>query len=255
MVTSEKFTNDLINSLRNRSTSEFKNKYRSIDVLLIDDIQFLAGKESTQEEFFHTFNELHGQNKQIVITSDCPPNDIPTLQDRLKTRFSWGLTADIQPPELETRIAILKTKLEQSNTEIADDVLNYVASQFPNNVRELEGALNRITAYTNLLDSKIDINAASKIIKDLINEQQKKPLTIPQIKRMVASKMDVSYENLASKSRTKDIALARQIAMYLSREITNVSLLKIGENFGNRDHSTVMHAIDKIKQLVTENTC
>ena len=254
LVTSEKFTNDLINSLRNRSTNEFKNKYRSIDVLLIDDIQFLAGKESTQEEFFHTFNELHGQNKQIVITSDCPPNDIPTLQDRLKTRFSWGLTADIQPPELETRIAILKTKLEQSRTEIADDVLNYVASQFPNNVRELEGALNRITAYTNLLDSKIDINAASKIIKDLINEQQKKPLTIPQIKRMVASKMDVSYEILASKSRTKDIALARQIAMYLSREITNVSLLKIGENFGNRDHSTVMHAIDKIKQLITEDT-
>lgn len=254
LVTSEKFTNDLINSLRNRSTNEFKNKYRSIDVLLIDDIQFLSGKESTQEEFFHTFNELHGQNKQIVMTSDCPPNDIPTLQDRLKTRFSWGLTADIQPPELETRIAILKTKLEQSSTEISDDVLNYVASQFPNNVRELEGALNRITAYTNLLDSKIDINSASKIIKDLINEQQKKPLTIPQIKRMVASEMDVSYENLASKSRTKDIALARQISMYLSREITNVSLLKIGENFGNRDHSTVMHAIDKIKQLITEDT-
>ena len=140
MVTSEKFTNDLINSLRNRSTNEFKNKYRSIDVLLIDDIQFLAGKESTQEEFFHTFNELHGQNKQIVITSDCPPNDIPTLQDRLKTRFSWGLTADIQPPELETRIAILKTKLEDNKTAISDDVLNYIASQFPNNVRRARGS-------------------------------------------------------------------------------------------------------------------
>ena len=250
LVTSEKFTNDLINSLRNRSTNEFKNKYRSIDVLLIDDIQFLAGKESTQEEFFHTFNELHGQNKQIVITSDCPPNDIPTLQDRLKTRFSWGLTADIQPPELETRIAILKTKLEDNKTAISDDVLNYIASQFPNNVRELEGAMNRITAYANLLDSTIDITVASKIIKDLINEHQKKPLTIPQIKRMVASNLSVNFEDLSSKIRTKEVALARQIAMYLCREVTNVSLLKIGENFGKRDHTTVMHAIDKIKQLL-----
>ena len=231
LVTSEKFTNDLINSLRNRSTSEFKNKYRSIDVLLIDDIQFLAGKESTQEEFFHTFNELHGQNKQIVITSDCPPNDIPTLQDRLKTRFSWGLTADIQPPELETRIAILRTKIEDNNTPISDDVLNYIASQFPNNVRELEGAMNRITAYANLIDSNIDINAASKIIKDLINEHSKKPLTIPQIKRMVASHLNINFDELSSKVRTKEIALARQIAMYLCREVTNVSLLKIGENF------------------------
>ncbi len=253
LVTSEKFTNDLINSLRNRSTNEFKNRYRSIDVLLIDDIQFLAGKESTQEEFFHTFNELHGQNKQIVITSDSPPNEIPTLQDRLKTRFSWGLTADIQPPELETRIAILRNKLDQNKTEFSDDVLNYVATQFPNNVRELEGALNRITAYSNLLDSKIDINAASKIIKDLINEQNKKPLTIPQIKRIVSSKLDISIDELSSKSRTKEISQARQIAMYLCREVTNISLLKIGENFGNRDHSTVMHAIDKIKQLLISN--
>tara|TARA_Y100001935_G_scaffold255305_1_gene267641 strand:+ start:2619 stop:3920 length:1302 start_codon:yes stop_codon:yes gene_type:complete len=253
LVTSEKFTNDLINSLRNRSTTEFKNTYRSTDVLLIDDIQFLAGKESTQEEFFHTFNELHGQNKQIVITSDCPPNEIPTLQDRLKTRFSWGLTADIQPPELETRIAILRTKMEENKTEVSDEVLHYVASQIPNNVRELEGALNRITAYANLLDSDIDIVVASKIIKDLINEQHKKPLTIPQIKRLVSTKLDVSIDDLSSKSRTKNIALARQIAMYLSREVTNISLLKIGDNFGNRDHTTVMHAIDKIKQLITSD--
>lgn len=251
LVTSEKFTNELINSLRNRSTTEFKNKYRSTDVLLIDDIQFLAGKESTQEEFFHTFNELHGQNKQIVITSDCPPNEIPTLQDRLKTRFSWGLTADIQPPELETRIAILRTKMDENKTKISDEVLHYVASQIPNNVRELEGALNRITAYANLLDSEIDIVVASKIIKDLINEHHKKPLTIPQIKRLVSTKLDVSIDDLSSKSRTKNIALARQIAMYLSREVTNISLLKIGDNFGNRDHTTVMHAIDKIKQLIT----
>tara|TARA_A100001015_G_C15033940_1_gene734853 strand:+ start:967 stop:2271 length:1305 start_codon:yes stop_codon:yes gene_type:complete len=253
LVTSEKFTNDLINSLRNRSTSEFKNKYRTIDVLLIDDIQFLAGKESTQEEFFHTFNELHGQHKQIVITSDCPPNEIPTLQERLKTRFSWGLTADIQPPELETRIAILRTKMDENNTIITDEVLHYVASQIPNNVRELEGALNRITAYANLLDSDIDIAIASKIIKDLINEQHKKPLTIPQIKRLVATKLNVSIDDLSSKTRTKDIALARQIAMYLSREVTNISLLRIGDNFGNRDHTTVMHAIDKIKQLISND--
>ena len=217
LVTSEKFTNDLINSLRNRSTNEFKNKYRSIDVLLIDDIQFLAGKESTQEEFFHTFNELHGQNKQIVITSDCPPNDIPTLQDRLKTRFSWGLTADIQPPELETRIAILKTKLEDNKTAISDDVLNYIASQFPNNVRELEGAMNRITAYANLLDSTIDITVASKIIKDLINEHQKKPLTIPQIKRMVASNLSVNFEDLSSKIRTKEVASGKSQCIYAGR--------------------------------------
>jgi chromosomal replication initiator protein len=255
IVTSEKFTNDLINSLKNRATSEFKNRYRSIDVLLIDDIQFIAGKESTQEEFFHTFNELHGQNKQIVITSDCPPNDIPTLQDRLKTRFSWGLTADIQPPEFETRIAILKTKLEHTDTNIDDDVLSYVATQFPNNVRELEGALNRITAFSNLMNTPIDVQSASKIVKDLIRENHsKKPLTIPQIKRSVAAKMNVSIDDLASKSRTRDVAMARQVAMYLCREVTNVSLLKIGEHFGNRDHSTVMHAIDKIKQLLLTDT-
>ena len=253
LVTSEKFTNDLINSLRNKATADFKNKYRNIDVLLIDDIQFLAGKESTQEEFFHTFNELHGQNKQIVMTSDRPPNDIPTLQDRLKTRFGWGLTADIQPPELETRIAILKTKLEHTRTKLNQDVLEYVASQFPNNVRELEGALNRITAYSNLMNAPIDFNSASQIIKDLINEHQKRPLTIPQIKRIVSKKLNISIEELASKARTKDIVQARQIAMYLCREVTNISLLKIGENFGNRDHSTVMHAIDKIKQQVKHN--
>ena len=185
------------------------------------------------------------------MTSDCPPNEIPTLQDRLKTRFSWGLTADIQPPELETRIAILRTKMDENNTIISDEVLHYVASQIPNNVRELEGALNRITAYSNLLDSQIDITIASKIIKDLVNEQSQKPLTIPQIKRLVSTKLNVSIDDLSSKSRTKDIALARQIAMYLSREVTNISLLKIGDNFGNRDHTTVMHAIDKIKHLIS----
>ena len=253
LVTSERFTNDLINSIKNRSTNSFKKRYRSIDVLLVDDIQFLAGKESTQEEFFHTFNDLHSHNKQIVITSDCPPNEIPTLQDRLKTRFSWGLTADIQAPELETRIAILRTKLDERQTSLSDEILHYIASQFPNNVRELEGALNRITAYANLLDSKITITVASKIIKDLINKNESKPLSIPQIKRIVANALDVSFDALSSKSRTKEIAFARQISMYLSREITNMSLLKIGENFGNRDHTTVMHAIDKIKQLLTSD--
>jgi chromosomal replication initiator protein len=253
LVTSEKFTNELINSLKNRSASDFKSKYRSIDVLLIDDIQFLSGKVSTQEEFFHTFNELHGHNKQIVITSDCPPNDIPTLQERLKTRFSWGLTADIQPPELETRIAILKTKMDSYNTSIPNDVLQYVATQIPNNVRELEGAINRITAYANLMDSEVDISVASKIIKDLIKTNHMKPFTIPQIKRLVSNHLNISIDDLSSKSRTKDISQARQIAMYLSREVTNISLLRIGENFGNRDHTTVMHAIDKVKNLLTSN--
>jgi chromosomal replication initiator protein len=253
LVTSEKFTNELINSLKNRSASDFKNKYRTIDVLLIDDIQFLSGKESTQEEFFHTFNELHGHNKQIVITSDCPPNDIPTLQERLKTRFSWGLTADIQPPELETRIAILKTKTDTCDTLVPNDVLQYVATQIPNNVRELEGAINRITAYANLMDSEIDIPVASKIIKDLISTNHMKPYTIPQIKRLVANYLNIAIDDLSSKSRTKAISTARQIAMYLSREVTNISLLKIGENFGNRDHTTVMHAIDKVKYLLTSD--
>ena len=202
--------------------------------------------ESTQEEFFHTFNDLHSQNKQIVITSDCAPNEIPTLQDRLKTRQS---TADIQAPELETRIAILRTKLDERSTEIPDEILHYIASQIPNNVRE-SGALNRITAYANLLDSNVTIQIAGKIIKDLIKSDSK-PLTIPQIKKIVSTEFDVSVDELASKSRQKNIAHARQIAMYLSREITNVSLLKIGEHFGNRDHTTVIHAIDKIKQLLS----
>lgn len=253
LITSERFTNELINSIKNRKTQDFKNKYRSIDVLLIDDIQFLSGKESTQEEFFHTFNDLHAQYKQIVITSDCAPNEIPTLQDRLKTRFSWGLTADIQPPEFETRIAILRTKLDDRGINIDDDVLHYIASQIPNNVRELEGALNRMTAYANLMNISVSISIASKIIKDLVRKKNHPPLTIPQIKKVVADAFTISIDDLASKSRTKDIALARQISMFLSREITKVSLLKIGEHFGNRDHTTVMHAIDKVKNLLTSN--
>ena len=237
--------------MKNRSTSEFKNKYRSIDVLLIDDIQFLAGKESTQEEFFHTFNELHGQHGQIVITSDCPPNEIPTLQDRLKNYDLVGVNCRYSTPELETRIAILRTKMDENNTLVSDDVLHYVASQIPTNVRELEGALNRITAYSNLLNSTVDIAIASKIIKDLINEQHKKPLTIPQIKRLVSTKLNVSIDDLSSKSRTKDIAFARQIAMYLSREVTNISLLKLEIILEIEITRTVMHAIDKVKHLIS----
>ena len=250
IVTSEKFTNELINSIKDRNVKNFKNNYRNIDVLLVDDIQFLAGKETTQEEFFHTFNELHGNNKQIVMTSDRPPKDIPTLQDRLRTRFTWGLIADIQPPELETRIAILKKITEINNIIISDEILHFVATQIPSNVRELEGALTRIVAYSSLLNTEASLSIASNVIRDIVTIKQERPLTISLIKRKACDYFNIDFDRLSSKNRTRDLAYARQIAMYLARELTNVSLPKIGENFGNRDHTTVMHACDKIKNLI-----
>ncbi|MDA1353350.1 MAG: chromosomal replication initiator protein DnaA [bacterium] len=250
LVTSEQFTNDLINALKDKRTSAFKERYRGIDVLLIDDIQFLAGKEATQEEFFHTFNELHANDKQIVIASDRPPRDIPTLQERLRTRFGWGLIADIQAPELETRIAILRKKMEHSNFVISDEIIHFLATQVPSNVRELEGALTRVTAYAALLDTEISLSIASQVIQDIVGTKEDRPLTISAIKRQVSDYFSIDYDILCSKQRTKEVAYARQVAMYLARELTNVSLPKIGENFGNRDHSTVMHACDKIKTLI-----
>ena len=249
LVTSEQFTNDLINSLKDKKTKSFKNKYRSVDVLLVDDIQFLAGKETTQEEFFHTFNELHNHHKQIVLTSDRPPRDIPTLQDRLKTRFAWGLIADIQPPELETRIAILRQRVETNNIMVPDEILHYIATQIPSNVRELEGALNRIFAYSSLLNTEITLSIASNVIKDMVGIKQERPVTASLIQRHICRYFDIHSDDLSSKKRTRELAYARQIAMYLVRELTNMSLPKIGETFGNRDHSTVMHACDKIKAL------
>ena len=254
ITTSEKFTNEMINSLKDKKINLFKQKYRNIDVLIIDDIQFLAGKEATQEEFFHTFNELHGNDKQVILSSDRPPKDIPTLQDRLKTRFSCGLIADIQPPEFETRIAILRKKMEDLNLHINDEILHYISTQIPSNVRELEGALTRISAYAALLNTEITLSIASNVIKDMVSEKSEKPLTIKQIKSHVSDFFNVTESDLASKTRTKEIAHARQVAMYLSRELTSISLPKIGENFGNRDHTTVMHAYDKIKKLLDTDT-
>ena len=251
LVTSEKFTNDLINSIKDKQMGKFRDTYRDVDVLLVDDIQFLAGKIQTQEEFFHTFNELHGNNKQIVLTSDRPPKEIPTLEERLRTRFEWGLLADIQPPELETRLAILRKKSEENSMPIGDDILHFIATQIPSNVREMEGALNRIAAYASLLDTDITLSIASNVIKDLVGIKQEKPLTIQQIKRKVSAYFDLDEDDICSKNRSRDIAYARQIGMYLSRELTSISLPKIGENFGKRDHTTVMHACDKIRSLMS----
>ncbi|MFA5878587.1 MAG: chromosomal replication initiator protein DnaA [Candidatus Margulisiibacteriota bacterium] len=252
-VSSEKFTNDLINSIKDKKTDSFRGKYRTVDILLVDDIQFLAGKEQTQEEFFHTFNDLHGKNKQIVITSDRPPREIPTLEDRLRTRFGWGLIADIQPPDLETRIAILRKKIELNNFNIQDEILHYIATQIPTNVREMEGALTRIVAYASLLNTEVTLSIASNVIKDMIGIKSEKPLTIATIKRKTSEYFQISENDLCAKTRAREIVFARQISMYLARELTNVSLPKIGENFGNRDHTTVMHACDKIKTMLNND--
>lgn len=253
-VSSEKFTNGLINAIKDKTTQAFRDQYRKLDVLLVDDIQFLAGKEQTQEEFFHTFNDLHSSNKQIVLASDRPPKDIPTLEDRLRTRFEWGLLADIQPPELETRIAILRKKIELNELQVSDQILHFIATQIPTNVREMEGALNRVVAYASLLNTEITLSMAANVIKDMIGTKTEKPLTISLIRRFVSDYFNISEVDLNSKSRTKEVAEARQIAMYLSRELTNMSLPKIGENFGNRDHTTVMHACDKIKSLINSDS-
>lgn len=247
MVSSEKFTNDLINSIKDKKVNSFRGQYRNVDVLLIDDIQFLAGKEQTQEEFFHTFNDLHANNKQIVISSDRPPKEIPTLELRLRTRFEWGLIADIQPPEFETRIAILRKKSEDNQFDISDDILHFIATQIPTNVREMEGALTRIVAYASLLNTDVTLSIASNVIQDMVGTQREAPMSISHIKRKVCDYFNITEEELCSKVRTKEVAFARQIAMYLTRELTNISLPKIGEAFGKRDHSTVMHACDRIR--------
>jgi len=249
-LSSEKFTNELINAIRDKKIDAFRAKYRHVDVLLVDDIQFLSGKEQTQEEFFHTFNDLHSNAKQIVLTCDRPPKEIPTLELRLRTRFEWGLIADIQPPEFETRIAILRKKTELFHLSISDDILHYIATQIPTNVREMEGCLTRISAYASLINTDITLAMASNVIKDMIGVKNEKPLTIQYIKRKIGDYFNVSTMDLISKSRTRDLAYPRQIAMYLARELTNASLPKIGEHFGNRDHSTVMHACDKVKAMI-----
>ena len=252
-VSSEKFTNELINSIKDDTNVEFRNKYRNVDVLLIDDIQFIAGKERTQEEFFHTFNALHEANKQIILSSDRPPKEIPTLEDRLRSRFEWGLIADIQPPDFETRIAILKKKADVEKLDIPNEVMVYIASQIKSNIRELEGALIRIVAYSSLTNREISVDLASEALKDIISNKKTRQINIPYIQETVAEYYNLRVEDHKSQRRTRNVAFPRQIAMYLSRKLTDMSLPKIGEEFGGRDHTTVIHAYEKISDCLQKD--
>jgi chromosomal replication initiator protein len=251
-VSSEEFTNDFINSIRDDKASVFQRRYRDLDVLLVDDIQFLENKERTQEEFFHTFNTLYNANKQIVISSDRPPKQLTTLEDRLRSRFEWGLITDIQPPELETRIAILRKKAAQDKLNAPDDVLEYIASKISSNIRELEGALIRVTAFASLNRQPVDMGLAEIVLKDLIPDQTGPEITASTIMAQTASYFSLTLEDLCGTSRSRVLVNARQIAMYLCRELTELSLPKIGQTFGGRDHTTVMHADRKIRQLMAE---
>ncbi len=246
-VSSEKFTNEMINSIRDDRMPDFKNRYRSIDLLLIDDIQFLVGKERTQEEFFYTFEALHGASRQIVISSDRPPKDIPTLEERLRTRFEWGLIADIQPPDFETRVAILRKKAQIERIALPDDVASFIASRVSTNIRELEGALTRTTAHASLNGTSIDIATAAEALRDLIADVCQRTISISGIQTVVAKYYGLRVEDLQAKRRTRSITYPRHVAIYLSRELTDASLPRIGDEFGGRDHTTVIHAHEKIK--------
>lgn len=247
-ISSEKFTNEFINAVRDNRGEGFRNKYRTIDVLLIDDIQFLAGKEGTQEEFFHTFNALHEEGKQIIISSDRPPKEIPTLEDRLRSRFEWGLITDIQPPDLETRIAILRKKAKAENLEIPNEAMIYIANQIDTNIRELEGALIRVVAYSSLINQDISVHLTAEALKDIIPSNRPRVITIQDIQARVGEFYGLKLEDFKARKRTKAVAFPRQVAMYLARELTDFSLPKIGDNFGGRDHTTVIHAHEKIVQ-------
>jgi chromosomal replication initiator protein len=251
-VSSEEFTNDFINSIRDDKSSVFQRRYRDLDILLVDDIQFLENKERTQEEFFHTFNTLYNANKQIVISSDRPPKQLITLEDRLRSRFEWGLITDIQPPELETRIAILRKKAVQDKLSAPDDVLEYIASKISTNIRELEGALIRVTAFASLNRQPVDMGLAEIVLKDLIPDESAPEITAPTIMAQTAAYFSLTIDDLCGTSRSRVLVNARQIAMYLCRELTDLSLPKIGQTFGGRDHTTVMHADRKVRQLMAE---
>lgn len=244
-ISSETFTNELINSIRDDRNNEFRSKYRNVDVLLIDDIQFIAGKESTQEEFFHTFNSLYEANKQIIISSDRPPKEIRTLEERLRSRFEQGLIADIQPPDLETRIAILKKKAKSENLSISDNVMLLIAKKIHSNIRELEGALIRVVAYSSLTNGEINEDLANEALKDILSNAKLKKVTPAVIKDVVGNYYNITIEDFKAKKRSKSIVLPRQIAMFLCRELTDLSLPRIGEEF-ERDHTTIMHAYEKI---------
>lgn len=249
---SERFTNELIDAIQHHSTAAFRQKYRNVDVLVIDDIHFIAGKESTQEEFFHTFNTLYDAHKQIIICSDRPPKEIANLQDRLVSRFGWGLTTDIQPPDLETRVAILKKKIERELVAVPDEVIFFIAQLIKTNIRELEGALIRTIAYSLLEEKPITLDLTKEVLKDLLKEP-KKLITIDFIQRCVAEEFGVSLQDLKTRRRNKTVVLPRQVAMYLSRELTDLSLPEIGTFFGGKDHTTVLHSYNKIKQELVSN--
>ncbi len=254
-VTSEKFTNDLINAIKDDKTPQFRSKYRNIDILLIDDIQFLAGKERTQEEFFHTFNSLYEDHKQIVISSDRPPKDIPTLEERLRSRFEWGLIADIQPPDLETRIAILRKKTQEFDESIVpDETVTWIANRIQSNIRELEGAFVRISAFASLTGTTVTPEKAAEILKDILPPHKPRQITCSLIQQIVTEYFNLRPEELKAKKRTRAVAYPRQIAMYLTRELTDMSLPKIGEEFGGRDHTTVIHGCEKINQEINKDT-
>ena len=251
-VTSEKFTNQLINAIKDNKNEQFRTKYRNIDVLLIDDIQFIAGKERIQEEFFHTFNTLHESGKQIILSSDRPPKDIQLLEDRLKSRFEWGLIADISNPDYETRLAILRKKAQLDNIIIDDEILSNIANRIDSNIREREGTLNKLIAKSSLTNSSITMEMAEKAINDIVS-QQDKVISSEFIQETVAKYFNISAKELKGSKRSNDIAFPRQIAMYLCRNVAQMSLPQIGKDFGKRDHTTVMHACNKIEKEIKEN--
>ena len=252
-ITSEKFMNELINAIRYDKTQPFRDKYRSIDVLLMDDVQFIAGKERTQEEFFHTFNALHNDQKQIVISSDCPPREIPTLEERLHSRFEWGLIADIEPPDLETKVAILKRKADLDGIELPDEIAIFIASKIKSNVRELEGSLVRLVAISSLRGIPISRMLAQEALKNLIDAERPEGLTMERIAKVVASHYKLTVDEMKTKNNSRAVAMPRQVSMYLCKRLTKHSFPEIGREFGGKHHTTVMHSVDKIDALAKED--
>ena len=248
-LSSETFTNELIQAIKNNKNVEFRNRFRNVDVLMVDDIQFIAGRESTQEEFFHTFNALHGAGKQIIISSDKPPKEIARLEERLRSRFEWGLIADIQKPDIETRVAILRKKAESERIAVDDEVLELIAARIESNIRELEGALTRVIAYASLTGRSVDVPLASEALRDILSVRDPKRITCELIQQAVAEYYGVSVQDIVGQKRKREIALPRQVAIYLTREMTEMSLPRIGDSF-KRDHSTIMHSCDKIAEMV-----
>jgi chromosomal replication initiator protein len=251
-ISSDRFINEMINAIRFDRLPAFRQKYRAVDVLLVDDIQFIAGKDRTQEEFFHIFNALHDGQKQIVISSDCPPRQIPTLEERLHSRFEWGLIADIQPPDFETRVAILKKKAELERVRLPDEVAYLIARRIKANIREIEGSLTRMIAFCSLSGREMTIDLAHDVLADLWGEEEK-IITIEHIQRKTADFFGVKFSDMRAKNRTKAVAFPRQIAMYLARQLTHASLAEVGRAFGGKDHTTVIHAVEKIETLIQED--